>query len=110
MLAGSVMADFSDIKSLGVDQFAEMLKNEGYDDCVVQKFVENQISGSIFLKLQEHHLKELVPVIGVRLSIGELLTKARKVRFTDAAVVQCRCWCGGELGSLSLLYLLKFIS
>lgn len=62
-----------------MEQFAEVLKNEGYDDFVVQNFVENQISGSTFLKLQEHHLKEMVPVIGVRLSIEELLSKAKKV-------------------------------
>jgi len=74
------MTDFSDIKSLNVEQFSEVLSKEGYDDSVVQNFAENQISGSAFLKLKEHHLKELVPVIGVRLSIAEMLEKARKVR------------------------------
>lgn len=65
MVAGVVMA-LSEIKSLNVEQFLELLRKEGYDDAVVQNFAENQISGSAFLKLKENHLKELVPIIGVR--------------------------------------------
>ena len=79
LAAGLVMA-LSDIKSLTVDQFMEVLRNEGYDDSIIQNFADNQISGDAFLKLKENHLKELVPIIGVRLSIGELLERAKKVQ------------------------------
>ena len=57
LAAGLVMAS-SDMKSLTVDQFTEVLRNEGYDDSIVQNFADNQISGDAFLKLKENHLKE----------------------------------------------------
>ena len=57
LAAGLVMAS-SDMKSLTVDQFTEVLRNEGYDDSIVQNFADNQISEDAFLKLKENHLKE----------------------------------------------------
>lgn len=38
--AGLIMA-LSDIKSLSVDHFVEVLRNEGYDDSIVQNFADN---------------------------------------------------------------------
>ena len=46
LAAGLVMA-LSGIKSLTVDQFMEVLRNEGYDDSIIQNFADNQISGDV---------------------------------------------------------------
>lgn len=73
------MADSGSLSLLSVEEFTKFLKESGYEKEVVKKFIENKISGAAFLKLKEHHLKELVPVIGLRLSILELLDNVTQV-------------------------------
>ena len=73
------MAESCSFSELNVEEFADYLEDEGYEASVIRSFTDNRISGAAFLKLKENHLKELVPIIGVRLSISELLEKAKQV-------------------------------
>ena len=67
------------LEYLSVEEFAEHLVEEGIDDEVAKSFEENRISGDVFLKLQDDDLKELVPVIGSRVKVRQLLKKATQV-------------------------------
>ena len=67
------------LEYLTIDEFAERLVEEGIEDEVVKTFEENRISGAVFLQLQEDDLKELVPVIGDRVKVRQLLREATQV-------------------------------
>ena len=73
------MAECSCIPQLDVEDFSEYLLDRGFDATVVKAFEENRISGDLFVKLTDDDLKELVPLIGVRLGVRELLHSARQV-------------------------------
>ena len=67
------------LEYLTIDEFAEHLVEEGIEDEVVKTFEENRFSGAVFLQLQEDDLKELVPVIGDRVKVRQLLREATQV-------------------------------
>ena len=73
------MAEGRSISQLSIEDFAEYLLDRGFNATVAKSFEENQISGAAFLNLSNDDLKELVPLIGVRLGIRELLQSARQV-------------------------------
>ena len=81
------MAESCSFSELNVEEFADYLEDEGYEASVIRSFTDNRISGAAFLKLKENHLKELVPIIGVRLSISELLEKAKQVHVTGSLFI-----------------------
>ena len=67
------------IKDLNVDDFSEFLLEKGVHEEVASLFVSNRISGSIFLRLSEDDLKELIPTIGDRILVKELLKQVSQV-------------------------------
>lgn len=68
------------ISQLSIEDFAEYLLDRGFDLSVVNSFEENRISGDAFLQLTDDDLKELVPLIGVRVNVRKLLQSARQVQ------------------------------
>lgn len=69
------------IKDLNVEDFSEFLLEKGVHEEVASLFVSNRISGSIFLKLSEGDLKEIIPTIGDRILVKELLNQVSQVIF-----------------------------
>lgn len=49
---------------------------------IASNFVTNRVSGSAFLKLTEEDLKDLVPIIGVRTEIRDILSQVCQVIFS----------------------------
>ena len=72
----------NDLVELSVDDFGEYLRESGIDDDVAITFEQNKISGAAFLQLTEEDLKELVPLLGARLQVRQLLREAVQVRFS----------------------------
>ncbi len=68
---------------LSVDDIGEYLRESGIDDDVAATFEQNRISGAAFIQLTEEDLKELVPVLGVRVQVRQLLKEAVQVRFSS---------------------------
>lgn len=56
---------------------------------VASLFVSNRILGSVFLKLTEDELKELIPTIGDRVLVKELLKNVSQVKITCAILSNC---------------------
>ena len=69
------------VKVLNCEDFGHFLEAKGVYEDVVSTFVNNRICGRTFLTLTEDDLKELVPIIGDRVYIRELLQRERKVMF-----------------------------
>ena len=70
------MEGVENIKTLSCEGFSSFLESSGVHEDVISTFVSNRISGSTFLKLSDDDLKELVPVIGDRVFVRELLEEA----------------------------------
>lgn len=62
-----------------VDEFKEYLLERGISERVAENFHENEVSGSAFLKLTEEDIKELVPPIGIRSAIRNIIKELKKV-------------------------------
>ena len=58
---------------LTVEEFEEHLEDEGLSDEVVENFQRNCVMEAAFLQLTEDGLRELVPLIGERTVVRELL-------------------------------------
>ena len=56
-----------------VEEFEECPEDEGLSDEVVENFRRNCVTGAAFLQLTEDDLRELVPLIGERTVVRELL-------------------------------------
>lgn len=67
------------IKDLNVEDFGDFLLQKGVHEDIASLFVNNRITGVLFLKLSEEDLKELIPTIGDRIVVKELLRDASKV-------------------------------
>ena len=65
---------------LNVNEFADYLDEKGIGEEVVKSFKENEICGATFLELQNDELKELVPVVGIRVKVRKLLENATQER------------------------------
>ena len=63
----------AEMSAVDVEEFCDYLKEKGFDDDVVEHFWCNAVSLTTFLLLEEVDLKELVPMIGNRVKIRELL-------------------------------------
>ncbi len=64
----------AELAAVDVEDFCDYLEVEkGFDDDVVECFRRNAISRTTFLLLEEVDLKELVPMIGNRVKVRELL-------------------------------------
>ena len=65
--------------SLSVEELKAFLLEEGICSEIVSNFVTNRVSGSAFLKLTEEDLRDLVPIIGVRTEIRDILSRVCQV-------------------------------
>lgn len=69
------------VEVLNCEDLGHFLEAEGVHEDAVSTFVNNRICGQTFLALTEDDLKELVPIIGDRVYIRELLQRECKVMF-----------------------------
>ena len=67
----------SNLCDLNVEELTDYLLREGISSEGLTNFATNRISGSAFLKLTEDDLKDLIPIIGVRSEIRDILLKVR---------------------------------
>ena len=67
------------ICSMDIIEFCTYLADKNFDEDIVQKFSKNKICGSTFLNLTEDDLKDLLPVIGERVRVRQLLKEAKQV-------------------------------
>ncbi|OAT11874.1 SAM and PH domain-containing protein [Blastomyces gilchristii SLH14081] len=61
------VAGFDDVRSWTPTQVAEWMYESGFEDAIVERFIRNDISGSVLLDLQMEDLKELdISSFGIR--------------------------------------------
>ena len=66
---------------MGVDDVCDYLEEKGFHSDIVTSFHRNRMSGATFLELSEDDLKDLVPVIGDRVTVRSgLLVELREVQ------------------------------
>ena len=58
---------------LNAEELSEHLVEKGVHEDVSATFKSNRISGKVFLKLSDENLKELIPTVGDRVLVKELL-------------------------------------
>jgi len=75
------MSDREQIKSLSEGDFGDWFLEKGYHEDLVSSFVSQQISGNAFLLLSEDDIKELVPTIGDRILVRDLLNKCKVLSY-----------------------------
>lgn len=69
----SSFADFT------VEDVEEYLEDKGISDDIVRNFRRNLVTGAAFLRLTEEDLRELVPLVGERTILRELLKQNKQV-------------------------------
>lgn len=68
------------MEHMGVDEFCDyLLEEKKFHSDVVTSFHRNRITGATFLGLSEDDLRDLVPVIGDRVTVRKLLVEMREV-------------------------------
>ena len=78
------------VSGFSVDDIEDLLLERGIPEEVADNFRENCVTGAAFLKLTEGDLKELVPMIGVRTTVREILQESREVRaFNSSSTIKC---------------------
>ena len=65
------------IEPLSHEEFGDFLSERGLHEDAVSAFVSQRVSGAAFLKLSEDDLKELIPIIGDRILVRELLRECQ---------------------------------
>lgn len=65
---------------LNVREFNDYLKRKGFSNDVLESFLLNEISGNIFLLMEEDELKELIPITGYRIKIKQLLKYQKSIQ------------------------------
>ena len=58
---------------LNVEELSEHLVEKGVHEDVSATFKSNRIGGKVFLKLPDENLKELIPTVGEKALVKELL-------------------------------------
>ncbi|KAG8889639.1 polar growth protein [Tulasnella sp. 332] len=62
-----------------VEQVADWLRSKKFDDSVVSKFIENDITGDVLLEMDVNMLKELdIPAFGKRMRIANAIGELRR--------------------------------
>ena len=69
--------DFSEFNSLSIEQLGEYLENKGVSNEAILRLEENKVSGLAMLLVDEVELKELLPTIGDRAIVKNLLKELR---------------------------------
>lgn len=72
------------LEDFSCDLLAEFLEEKGLHQDIISAIIRNRISGPVFLALSEEDIKELLPVIGDRVSLRKVLMDAHKVIY--------HCW------------------
>ena len=67
------------IEPLSHDEFGDFLSERGFHVDVISLFVDQHVSVAAFLKISEDDLKELIPIIGDRILIRELLRECQVI-------------------------------
>lgn len=67
------------IMSMDIIEFCSWLEEKELDGEIVQRFSKNKICGCTYLGLTEEDLKELLPVIGERVHVRQLLKEIKQV-------------------------------
>ncbi len=62
-----------------VSEVKEYLLDRGIPEKVAEDFYRNKICGQAFFNLTEDDLKELVPLIGIRAKLREMVKKVKKL-------------------------------
>ena len=65
------------IEPLSHDDFADFLLERNFHEDLISLFVSQRITGTAFLRLSEEDLKELIPIIGDRVLVRELLRECQ---------------------------------
>lgn len=65
------------VSELSVNDLAEYLRERGVRSGLVDIFKTNVVNGAAFLQLTEEDLKELVPLVGERVLIRQLLKQSQ---------------------------------
>lgn len=65
------------IQALSHQDFGDFLSERGFHEDLVSLFVDQRVSGAAFLKISEDDLKELIPIVGDRILIRELLRECQ---------------------------------
>ena len=71
------MASVMEVQALNCKDLG--LEAKGFHENIISAFIRNRICGKTFLALTEDDLKELVPVIGDRVHVREILQRERKL-------------------------------
>ena len=61
------------LSSSSIEEVKEYLLDNGIDDEIADNFRRNKVDGSALVKLTEEDVKELVPLVGVRPAVREIL-------------------------------------
>ena len=62
------------------EEVADLLQERGICEDTTDEFIKNRVSGAAFLKLTEADLKDLVPLIGVRTEVRDILAECKEVQ------------------------------
>ena len=72
-LAMDLQATKEEIASYSSEQLCEFLSKQGVDDDALPIFRQQRIRGADFINLKDDELKELFPIMGIRLSVARLV-------------------------------------
>ena len=67
------------ITGMDTIEFCSWLEEKIFNGEILQRFSKNKICGCTFLGLTEEDLKELLPVIGERIRVRQLLKEIKQV-------------------------------
>ena len=66
-----------------VEELTHYFLERGVRDGVVSHFKKHLVNGAAFLQLTEDDLKELVPLVGERVFLRQILKQSKLVRLTS---------------------------
>lgn len=75
----SKMASSIDVKGLSIEELASFLRDNSVSEEAIALFRDNKVSGQALLLVDDGELKELMPTIGDRAIVRNLLSKIKKV-------------------------------
>lgn len=69
----------SQLSEFSMEELADFFIENGVCSEVTENFVRNHVSGKEFVKLTPDDIKELVPIVGYRTKIRDILQTYKKV-------------------------------
>lgn len=80
-----------EFESLTVSELCDFLKEQGISLNTLESFKSNMISGLSLTALDDSELKELIPILGDRASIRNIMTKLKKVLSLYIIIIYMIC-------------------